>query len=164
MSDHRKEVFDNIYQQYNAMVLQVCTGFMKGDTAQANDLLQEIFINTWNALPDYRGDASYKTWIYRITVNTCLQHIRKQKNKSNAPLDDLSQLPAENTATVQSESYASLYHAIGQLAEVDRLVIMMVLDEMEYEEICRVIGINEVNLRVKIHRIKSRLKKIMNHE
>lgn len=164
MSDTRKETFDNIYQQYNAMVLQVCIGFMKGDTVQANDLLQEIFINTWNALPHYRGEASYKTWLYRITVNTCLQHIRKQKNKIDASLEDVAQLPADNTATYTSEAYASLYHAIGQLAEVDRLIIMMVLDEMGYGEICSVIGINEVNLRVKIHRIKSRLKKIMNHE
>ena len=53
--------------------------------------------------------------------------------------------------------------AIGQLENVDRLIIMMVLDELEYEEIARVIGISENNLRVKIHRIKSKLKTLLNH-
>lgn len=65
---------------------------------------------------------------------------------------------------VPESNHESLYWAIGQLKEVDRLIIMMVLDDLEYEEISKVIGISEGNLRVKISRIKKNLKKIMENE
>ena len=159
----QRQIFDSLYAQYHAMVLQLCMGFMKGDQALAQDLLQEIFINTWNALSGYRGDASYKTWIYRITVNTCLQYIRKEKARPGISVTDMDKQVKEE-ATVFKDDYGQLYQAIGQLGEVDRLIIMMVLDEMEYDEICKIVGISEVNLRVKIHRIKQRLKKIMSYE
>ncbi len=161
MSKDQKEIFETIYRNYHAMVLQVCTGFLKGDTIQAQDVMQEIFINTWNALPNYRGDSSYKTWLYRITVNTCLQHLRKKKLPVNTEIAALPELPSESNT---GKPYNQLYQAIGQLEEMDRLIIIMVLDEMEYSEICKITGISEGNLRVKIHRIKTKLKKIMHHE
>lgn len=161
MSKEQQQIFETIYRDHHAMVLQVCTGFLKGDTMQAQDLTQEIFINTWNALPNYRGDSSYKTWLYRITVNTCLQHLRKKKLTTNTEITSLPELPSESNS---NRSYNQLYRAIGQLEEMDRLIIMMVLDEMEYAEIGKVTGISEGNLRVKIHRIKTKLKKIMHHE
>ena len=62
------------------------------------------------------------------------------------------------------EQNERLYNAIGKLEEIDRLITMMVLDELSYMEISNVMGITEVNLRVKIHRIKVKLKKLMTHE
>jgi RNA polymerase sigma factor (sigma-70 family) len=149
--------FKKIYDQYAAMVLHLCRGFMKGDRDLANDLAQDVFVNVWNALPGYRAEASYKTWIYRITVNTCLLQIRKAKNRIKVPIEDVGPLvESEHTRTDDNERM--LYQAIGQLDEVDRLIIMMVLEQVEYEEIARVMGITENNLRVKIHRIKGKLK------
>ena len=146
--------------QYNPMVRHMSMGFMKGDKELANDLTQEVVINIWNAIPGFKGVSSYKTWIYRITVNTCLQHIRKEKNKKRVAIEDIAQ-PADNPGV---PDYKNLYQAIGQLSEIDRLIIMMVLEEVEYDEITRVVAIHANNLRVKIHRIKSRLKKILEHE
>ncbi len=133
-------------------------GFMKGDVDLANDLTQESFINAWRSLDKFKGASSYKTWIYRITVNTCLKYIRDNRQKHQVDIDTQPQLPVEED---RSDTNQELYLAIGQLGELDRLIIMMVLDELEYEEIAKVIGINEGNLRVKIHRIKKQLKKIL---
>ena len=160
MSDLRS-VFENLHTSYHPMVLQMCRGFMKGDDDVAADLSQEVFINVWNALPNFRSESSHKTWIYRITVNTCLQHIRKAKNKTNVPIEHAGAIM--ETDGNKDEQSARLMNAIGQLENVDRLVIMMVLDELEYEEIARVMGISENNLRVKIHRIKQKLKTLLNH-
>lgn len=160
MSDNNITLLESLHIQYSPMVRNMSMGFMKGDQELANDLTQEVFINIWNALSGFKGGASYKTWIYRITVNTCLQHIRKEKNKKQVPLEDIGQ-PHDNS---EIPDYRNLYQAIGQLNEIDRLIIMMVLEEVEYEEIARVMGIHENTLRVKIHRIKYRLKKILEHE
>lgn len=159
MNEANKQLFVTLHSQYQSMVTQMCLGFVKGDKEQANDLTQDVFVNIWNALAGYRGDAAIKTWIYRITVNTCLQFIRKEKNMKS------SSIPVEETVAVEEPTgdYKDLYAAIGQLNEVDRLIIMMVLDELDYDEIATVVGINAVNLRVKIHRIKQRLKKILSH-
>ncbi|TAD81731.1 MAG: RNA polymerase sigma factor [Bacteroidetes bacterium] len=164
MSPVLEQQFAQLFDQYKSMVLQVCTGFLQGDKVLAHDLLQEVFINSWIALPNFKGEASAKTWIYRITVNTCLTHLRKQNGKRKLQVQGLPEQVAEIVAdTSVPIDYHELYHAIGQLESTDRLIIMMVLDEMEYTEISNVMGISEGTLRVKIHRIKQRLKNIMHH-
>ncbi len=156
-----KERFEQLHVDYYPMVHQMCMGFVKGDVDVANDLAQEVFINTWSALNKFKGGSSYKTWIYRITVNTCLKHVRDQKTKQLITLEDKHDRGIEQVS--EENPHKALYAAIGKLNEVDRLIIMMVLDELPYNEIAEVVGINEGALRVKIHRIKKNLKTLMNH-
>jgi RNA polymerase sigma-70 factor (ECF subfamily) len=136
-------------------------GYVQGDRDQAKDLSQEIFINVWRALPQFRGDASHKTWIYRITVNTCLMYIRTTRRKEKVAQEAVALLGQADWVEVDDPAYQALYQAIGKLPELDRLIIMMVLDELEYEEISRVVGINAVSLRVRIHRIKNKLRQLL---
>ena len=152
--------FESLHRKYQSMVLHLCRGFARGDRDLSHDLCQEVFINTWNALPKFRGEASEKTWLYRITVNTCLMWIRKEKKSQVLASQDWPE-PVVDTSD-EKEKLEQFYRAIGELEEVDRFIIMMVLDELEYEEISRVVGITENNLRVKVHRIKQRLKTILN--
>jgi RNA polymerase sigma-70 factor (ECF subfamily) len=164
MSEANEKFFAELFNQYKSMVLQVSTGFVQGNRELASDLLQEVFINTWIALPNFKGQSSPKTWIYRITVNTCLSFLRRQKGKRQLQVQGLPEQVADVLAdTSASKDYNQLYHAIGELESTDRLIIMMVLDELEYSEISNVMGISEGTLRVKIHRIKQRLKNIMQH-
>ncbi|WP_424961409.1 RNA polymerase sigma factor [Ekhidna sp.] len=156
------ELFETLHADYYGMVNQMCMGFMKGNKDLAQDLTQEAFINTWRALDKFKGASSYKTWIYRITVNTCLKYIRDNKVKEQTPIEDQMNLANESDNT--EHEHSELYRAIGQLGEVDRLIIMMVLEELDYYEIAEVVGISEGNLRVKIHRIKKNLKKTLTNE
>lgn len=164
MNYTNQEVFERLHKDFQPMVLQLCIGFVKGDVDQAKDLSQDVFINIWNALDKFKGASSYKTWIYRITVNTCLKYIRDRKDKSRVSLDEVDSDTTPHQESTHDGANTELYRAIGELDEVDRLIIMMVLDELEYEEIASVMGINPVNLRVKIHRIKKHLKTILEHE
>ncbi|HNP17187.1 MAG TPA: RNA polymerase sigma factor [Fulvivirga sp.] len=157
-----KSLFNSLYQQYHAMVLQMCLGFVKGDHDLAKDLSQDVFINTWNALSKFRGASSYKTWIYRITVNTCLKYIGAKQNQKKLSIEEVN-IPQEPESDDQ-EQHDKLYRAIGQLDKIDRLIIMMVLEETDYDEIAEVMGISATNLRVKIHRARKTLKKILENE
>ena len=69
MSLKHENQFQLYYKDYQSMVFSLCKGFVKGDNYEARDLVQEVFIRVWNALPDFKGNASPKTWIYRISVN-----------------------------------------------------------------------------------------------
>ncbi|QKX06672.1 RNA polymerase sigma factor [Aquimarina sp. TRL1] len=156
MRKSKNKSFENIYQQHHPMVLQMCLGFAKGDRDTANDLSQEVFIRVWNNLTSFRGASSYKTWIYRITVNTCLQYVEKEKKAQTLPIPEIADRTSGMEA-VTNPKISMLYNAIGQLKKVDRLIIMMVLENQDYASISEVIGISPANVRVKIHRIKKRL-------
>lgn len=157
-------MFESLYSQYYTMVLQICLGYMKGDTDVAKDLAQEVFINIWNALTGFRGDSSYKTWIYRITVNTCLLYIRSNKKNVTVPLDATVNLSDTYLVESTKNKHTFLYNIIGQLSHLDRIIIMLFLEELEYEEMAKILGINPVNLRVKIHRIKKKMKELLKQE
>ncbi len=144
------------------MVLQMCRGYMKGHEELAKDLTQEVFINVWNALPGFKGNSSYKTWIYRITVNSCLNYLRNKKDRANIQIETIEQKHTDDSQPLETE-IAKLYAAIGRLPEIDRLIIMMVLNETDYDEIAQVMGLSSGNLRVRIHRIKKNLKSDLNN-
>ncbi|WP_103070452.1 RNA polymerase sigma factor [Aquimarina sediminis] len=164
MSKKNQKLFETVYHECYPMVKQMCLGFMKGDIDIANDLSQEVFINIWNALENFKGQSTHKTWVYRITVNTCLQYIRKEKKKKRLSLEKIEHTMIHEPQHSDSSPEKGLYKAIGQLEELDRLIIMMVLEGQDYDTISNVLGIKPTNVRVKIHRIKKRLKKILDHE
>ena len=154
--------FEKLYQQYHPMVLQMCRGYMKGHEELAKDLAQEVFINVWNALTGFKSNSSPKTWIYRITVNSCLNYLRNKKDLTNVPIETIEQKHTDESQVLESE-IAKLYTTIGLLPEIDRLIIMMVLNEIDYDEIAQVMGLSSGNLRVRIHRIKKNLKNDLNN-
>lgn len=147
------------------MVFQLCLGFLKGDEDQTKDLAQEVFIQVWNNLGKFRQDSSPKTWIYRIAVNTCLNFLKRQKVHAKK-LEEamLSIETSEEIKSVEHDPVKALYEAMAGLSEIDRLVTGLLLDEVSQEQIALILGISEGNLRVKIHRIKQRLKKLIYHE
>ena len=157
---NKQQDFTSLYHEFGPGILKLCLGYT-GDAVLAEDLVQEAFIAVWNNMEQFRGDSSWGTWIYRIAVNTCLSYLRKNREK----LLDISQPEFSSLAldTVNQEQEVQvLYKCISRLPETDRLIISMVLDDRPYTEIAAVIGISEINLRVKIHRIKKQLTEIYN--
>jgi len=163
MNKENQILFETIYKEHYPMVLQMCIGYMKGDVDQAYDLTQDVFVNTWNAIDSFKGNSSYKTWLYRITVNTCLQYIRKENKRKKVSVEKVMHTFSDDTHTSGFDKIQGLYKAIGILDKIDRLIIMMVLEGQNYDDISEVMGMKPTNLRVKIHRIKKKLKKIVDH-
>ncbi len=152
----QNSLFTQLYQQYGAGIRKLCQGYL-GDPAMAEDLVQETFITVWNNLTEFRGEAKWSTWIYRIAVNTCLMYKRKDK-KNMLYQDVFADIPQEQNELEQQVQL--LYKCISQLKEADRLIIMLTLEDKPYPEIAQITGFSEGNLRVKIHRIKKELTEI----
>ena len=158
MSKENSALFQQLYDQHAGMVRQMCLGYMKGNAAEADDLVQEIFTIVWRKLASFRGEAQFKTWIYRITVNSCLHQIRKRKKTPLHALDTLANEPADPGGDHNKEEQVqSLYKAIGELEEVDRLLVMLSLEGEKQEAIAEVLGLKPGNVRVRLHRIKKTL-------
>lgn len=157
---NKEQEFTRLYKEFSPGISKLCLGYT-GDASLAEDLLHEAFIAVWNNMAQFRGDASWSTWIYRIAVNTCLSHLRKHKEKTvDIEIPALKHLQDESSNKEQEVQL--LYKSISRLSQADRLIISLVLDDKPYEEIALITGITENNLRVKIHRIKKQLTEIYN--
>lgn len=149
--------FEQIYNAYWDKVFRLCLGYFN-DHALAQDLAQDVFVRVWQYLPTFKGKSDIGTWIFRIATNVCLRQSQRQKSisQTDIPLGVFASESAEKSVQVQA-----LYKAISELSEIDRLIISLYLEEMKQSEISQIIGISEINVRVRIHRIKTALAKKM---
>jgi RNA polymerase sigma-70 factor, ECF subfamily len=122
-----------------------------------DDLFQEIVIRAWHSIPVFRHESKVSTWLYRIALNTAISWIRKERKHNQAEaLDSVQHLLEENKITVD-ERLVWLYREIHQLDEIDRSVILLLLEGFSYREMATILGISESNVGVKINRIKKQL-------
>jgi len=127
----------------------------------AKDIAQETFITIWEKLPGFRNESAIGTWIFRIATNQCLRQIEKQNRLPKTELP----LQIEDKIEVPDPNINFLYKCIAELKEIDRILISLELEEIKQSEIAEIMGISEVNVRVKIHRIKEKLAlKFKEHE
>lgn len=145
--------FDEIYKSYWQKIFRLCMGYVN-DFELAQDIAQETFIIIWQQLPKFRNESTIGTWIFRIASNNCLRQIEKEKRiiKTDLPIH-LREEPQESI----EPQIQLLYRFISELPETDRLLISLELEDVKQAEIANIIGISEVNVRVKIHRIKEKL-------
>ena len=150
--------FEEIYQTYWQRIFRVCMGYVN-DADWAKDIAQETFITVWQQLPNFRNESAIGTWVFRIASNHCLRQIEKQKRLPKAALDTE---PADMPLPDMESKCAFLYQCIAELAETDRLIISLELEDIKQAEIAAIVGISESNVRVRIHRIKEKLTQKMN--
>ena len=148
---------NEIIEKYKSTIYKTCLGFTN-NIEDANDLSQEVFIHIWKGIKNFRRDSSLNTWIYRITVNTCLMHHRKKKIKLFS-FDDIDESLLGSTQNLndKDEELEELYMMISKLNEKDRLIIILYLEDLSYEKIANIIGISINYVGVKINRIKKKL-------
>jgi RNA polymerase sigma-70 factor, ECF subfamily len=153
--------FEEIYLKYSPQIFRVCMGYVN-DYDQARDLTQETFIAVWKNLSSFKNRSKISTWIFRIATNNCLRAIEKSKRIKTTELPFNLSAAEERT---QDEDLTFLYSCIAELEETERIIISLVLEDLPQSEIASVVGISEVNTRVKIHRIKGKLTdKFKKHE
>lgn len=151
-----QEIFQAIYHQHYPSIYRLCLGYVKGNADLAADLVQEVFIRVWEKYDDFKNQSQVSTWIYRIAVNTCLTEIRRSKSYENRLLN--YQTPEGDSAEKQQSDQQILNRCIEQLDEPDRVLAMLILEDLPQPEIAQILGLTEVNTRVKAHRLKEKLR------
>lgn len=128
-----------------------------------DDLLQEIFIKIWAALPSFRGEAQLFTWLYRIATNETLNYLRKQKVRASLRFQSLD---AEMERRIDEDPYFNgteaqrlLTKAIAKLPEKQRIVFSLrYYEEMKYEDIAAITGTSVGALKASYHIAYEKLK------
>ena len=152
--------FAQIIRKNKGTIYTVCYMFSKNEDEVA-DLFQEILINLWNGFKNFRGESTPGTWIYRVSLNTCISLNRKKKRRGDSvPLEmdiNLFDNSGEDIKQIQM-----LHQRISQLGPFDRAIILLWLENMSYDEIGAIVGISAKNVSVRLFRIKEQLKKMSN--
>ncbi len=129
-----------------------------------NDLFQEISIQLWKAYGNFRGDAKFSTWMYRVALNTAISLYRKSKRRVHAGTlyDNLKELAYEDYDETKDKQLLRLYEAIHKLNDIEKALVLLYLEDKSYREISKCLGITEGNARVKMNRTKIKLKEMLN--
>ena len=155
--------FVELLEKHQNIVHKVCRLYTNNQDAH-NDLFQEITIQLWKAYPKFRGDAKFSTWMYRVGLNTAITLYRKNKRKiSTQDFDDVQyKIKVEDYDDTEEQKLKLLYSAVQHLNDIDKALVFLYLEDKNYKEISETMGISEVNARVKMNRIKTKLKTILN--
>ncbi len=140
------DMFTELYHRHVDHVFLRLTRLV-GPVPEREDLLQHIFLDVHRALPQFRGDAAFTTFLYRIVVNVAYEYLDRRRRRPTEPLDEavLAMLLAPNTSpeqrAQQREELALLFELLGRLKPKKRIAFMLVaIEGMSYDEAAAVVG------------------------
>ena len=155
--DNKEKDFSRIIREQKSTVYTVCYMFSQ-DKEEVDDLFQEVLVRLWQGYDSFQGKSDLRTWIYRVSLNTCISIDRKKKRRKTQPLLEGVDLFDKNDADNRQTDL--LHERIGKLQAFDRAIVLLWLEDMSYEEIAQIVGISVKNVSVKLYRIKEQLKQM----
>ena len=129
--DNKEQAFTQLVREHKSTIYSVCSMFSK-DTDEIDDLFQEILIRLWKGYDSFRAESDVRTWIYRVSLNCCLNADKKKKSLSREriPLSvDIDPFEVTDDRVLQTKR---LYARIKQLGLVDRAITLLVLQSFHH--------------------------------
>lgn len=155
--------FEETLELYKSNVIRVCKMFSQEQDEQ-KDLFQEISIQLYRALPTFQAASSLTTFIYRVSINTCMRYKYTHRlGEKKLNLEDVEwYLEDDNTLKLsKAEKLEQLYACINRLNNADKSVVLLFLEDLSHREIAEIAGITENHVAVKMGRIRERLFKCL---
>ena len=168
-------VFSNLIDTYQQKVFGTCLSFVP-NKEDAEDLVQEVFLEVFNSISKFKGKSALSTWIYRITTNKCLEFIRKQKTKKRTgflkplfsqdfSIDKTNYFTEFNHPGFLSETKElnkNLFKAINKLPESQTLIFTLhKIDGKSYQEIAEITDRSVSSVESVMFRAKKNLQKLL---
>lgn len=149
----------SMVMEYKDVIFKVC--YIYAEKEYIDDYYQEVLIQLWRSFPHFRGDAKLSTWIYKISLNTCISFVRKKKRKPlSKPL--CLEVDIYDSDFEKRQQLEELYNLINKLNKLEKSVILLWLEERSYDEIASITGLSRANVATKLRRIKDKLKNMSN--
>lgn len=163
MTKELEHSFVTQLEENQNIVHKICRLYTN-DSDSHKDLFQEITIQLWRAFPKFRGDSKFSTWMYRVALNTAITLYRKSKRMvKTQDFEDVSfKISAQDYDETIEEQLKLMYRAVKDLNDIDKALVFLYLEDKSYKEISDLLGITEVNSRVKMNRIKGKLRTALN--
>jgi RNA polymerase sigma factor (sigma-70 family) len=145
-------------EQNQKIIHKVCNLYMNNEQDK-KDLFQEIVLSAWKGFKNFKGDAKFSTWLYRVSLNTAITFYRKEKREiETATYEEQYANQLLETQFKEEEQLTAMHRAIADLSSIDKGLVMLYLEDYNYQDIGDIMGISANNVAVKMNRIKTKLK------
>ncbi|HXG95421.1 MAG TPA: RNA polymerase sigma factor [Blastocatellia bacterium] len=158
--------FERLYEQHNRRVFSLCMR-MLGNSSQAEDLTQEVFLQVYKKIGSFRGDSAFTTWLHRLTVNQVLMHFRKRGVKlehtsEEGDFTNVVETPLQSTRRISMVERLALEKAIAQLPPGYRTVFVLHdVEGYEHEEIADMLDVSVGTSKSQLHKARMRLRELL---
>lgn len=171
---NNKEAFAAFVQHHQQLVMNTALGIVQ-NKEDAEEIAQDVFVEVFEQHQHFKGESSVTTWLYRITTNKCIDHIRKKKTKkrfafitnlfhqnSNEPLHDAGHFVHPGVLAENKEKAALLFKAIEQLPEKQKTAyVLYEIENLSYQEIAEILNSSISSVESLLFRSRQRLRKIL---
>ncbi len=167
--ESQRETFLRLMEQYEPPLRRLAGAYLQAP-ADREDLVQEIALALWQAIPSFRSDASERTWLYRIAHNVAISWSAKLRRTSHreSQVPELFDPPSSSSdaeaAALADERHRLLIECIRSLQQVDRQIILLHLESLSYSEIKEITGLSETAIAARLTRIRGKLKEHIKHK
>ena len=151
-----------LLREHGALIARIARSH-ECDRGRAEELVQDIHVAIWQALPKFRGEANVRTYIARIAQNRAISHVaRETRRPRTAPLDEIGDITPSDAATpedaaAETQARRRLQRAVAELPVALRLTVTLALEGFSPDEVATVLGISVSNAHVRLHRAKAAL-------
>ena len=165
-----EDAFEALVTPYEALLWRICWRYTRS-TPDAQDCLQETMVKAWRALPGFRGECSLQSWLYRICVSCCMDHVRTASRRREESVeavegfDPADPAPQPEEAVLRREKQRQVHEAIRALPEPMRdTLILTVLEGRSYEEAAALTGASVGTVKSRVNRARQKLLTLLNME
>ncbi|SFK32012.1 RNA polymerase sigma-70 factor, ECF subfamily [Halobacillus dabanensis] len=159
-----KEILMELMEKYGDMVVRIAFTYVK-ERQLAEDLSQEIFIRCYQKLHTFENRSSYRTWLYRITVNHCKDYVRSWSFKNMIPSESINSERTQEDVSAQileREEKKLLFQKVLKLSvKLREVIIFYYYEELTIEEIADLLNIKESTVKTRLHRARKNLKRVL---
>jgi RNA polymerase sigma-70 factor (ECF subfamily) len=154
------DAFELLYREHSPRIYALCLRLKAGDTSDATELLQDVFIKAWRRLDTFRGDSAFASWLYRLAVNTMLENSRSDQRRTARvlPMEDTSRL-AGAARSSGVESRMDMESAIASLPKGARLAFVLHdIEGYQHQEIAEQLSVTVGTVKAQLHRARRLLR------
>lgn len=158
--------FEELYNRHHRRVYSLCLRMLQ-NTAEAEDLTQEVFIQLYRKIGSFRGDSAFTTWLHRLTVNQVLMHFRKRTVKFEKTTEE-GETPVqivvgtENQAKMPIVDKIALENAIAQLPTgYKNVFVLHDVEGYEHEEVAKILGCSVGTSKSQLHKARLKMRKLL---
>jgi RNA polymerase sigma factor (sigma-70 family) len=159
-ADSRDDRFVRLLREHDRALRRLASSYER-DPARQQDLVQDIWLAVWQALPRFRGDCSERTFVFRIAHNRAVSHIDYSRRRHVETLDEDAPFaapgPDPELSLSQQQRYERLRDAVQDLPIALRQVVVLTLEGMSNADVADIVGISENNVAVRLTRARAAL-------
>ena len=146
--------FAILYDRYITVTYRKCLSYLENED-DAQDVVQKVWIAVYFALPDFRREAKFSTWLFRITVNHCLNFLKAKKKL--VPLESIAEVSV-SSETARSDAKIDVTNLFNTLSHSERVLLhLKYVEELTYDEIAEVFEVSTSAVKMRTARLKKRL-------